>query len=385
MRILVLGTQSFFDRGTKVGSQYLAEALARKGYSVDYVPSASSLFDIVLPPRRARFARAWWRRAKFVPVIDGLNEWSLRSVLPPHRMFVRSDALLEFSRQQLSPAFQGVDYDVCISDICPNLLLINSISAKIKICRLNDWPWGFESEIHRCMIIAIEALLRSPVFSEVWAVSQELLSYASQLRPSAITLYLPNGVDSAVGSDGKSQYAGQRRPNRAIYLGSPAQWFDAELVRDVAAKMRDWEFHVYGVGRRPWRGNPSNLLWLNAIARAEVAAALQASAVGLIPFRNSHGRMKFVERPLKFYEYVAAGLGVASTDVGALRIGMNGFAHFGNGVEGFSRAIELASADRLRLDDDQRKTFLAENRWELRTDQMVERVLNLQSTPATVR
>jgi len=141
---------------------------------------------------------------------------------------------------------------------------------------------------------------------------------------------------------------------------------------------------VYGVGRRPWRGNPSNLLWLNAIARVEVAAALQASAVGLIPFRNSHGRMNFVERPLKFYEYVAAGLGVASTDVGALRLGMNGLAHFGNGVEGFSRAIELAAADRPRLDSDQLKAFIAENCWEFRIDQMVERVLKLQSTPLTV-
>jgi len=232
MRILVLGTQSFFDRGTKVGSQYLAEALARMGCSVDYVPSTSSLFDILLPPRRARFARAWLRRAKFVPVINGLNEWSLRSVLPPHRMFVRSDAMVEFSHQQLSPAFQGVDYDLCISDICPNLLLINSVSAQIKICRLNDWPWGFESEIHRCMIIAIETLLRSPVFSEVWAVSQELLSYARQLRPLAVTVYLPNGVDSAIFGDGKLQHASRRRPNRAIYLGSPAQWFDADLVRD---------------------------------------------------------------------------------------------------------------------------------------------------------
>ena len=37
--------------------------------------------------------------------------------------------------------------------------------------------------------------------------------------------------------------------------------------------------------------------------------------MGLIPFKDEDTLVQVMERPLKFYEYLAAGLGIAATDV----------------------------------------------------------------------
>lgn len=78
------------------------------------------------------------------------------------------------------------------------------------------------------------------------------------------------------------------------------------------------------------------------MARVDVPALLSRYEVGLIPFADTDNRMTYVERPLKFYEYIAAGLGVASTDHGAMRSGMGDLAAYGNSGADFAQAIVQA-------------------------------------------
>lgn len=77
---------------------------------------------------------------------------------------------------------------------------------------------------------------------------------------------------------------------------------------------------------------------------------------------------------MKFYEYIAAGLGVASTDLGALRQGMGGLACYGNGVDGFVQAIEQARFQASGRPAGFRRTFIAENSWDARARYMEERL-----------
>lgn len=49
--------------------------------------------------------------------------------------------------------------------------------------------------------------------------------------------------------------------------------------------------------------------------RNRIVLTLRKYSVGLIPFQNVSDRMCTVERPLKLYEYLHAGLGVVFADV----------------------------------------------------------------------
>ena len=84
--------------------------------------------------------------------------------------------------------------------------------------------------------------------------------------------------------------------------------------------------------------------------------------------------MRYVERPLKFYEYIAAGLGVACTDLGALRGGMAGWACFGNGPKDFAQAIREARLQASTLSPDDTVKFVQENAWHSRAQAMLERL-----------
>ena len=371
----MLGTQSFLDRGTKVGSQFLAEEMAREGWEVDYIPTLSSPMDAITGSRRSRFRRAWIHGRAPTRVAEGLVEWSVRSLYPAHRLFLRASWQIEFLGRLLPEAVSRKRYDVCISDICPNMALVKLISSRIKICRLNDWPKGFSADIHEVLIGEVENLLVGADFSEIWAVSGALEKYAKEQNPKASVHYMPNGVDVSIIEYNLSK---KRIPSgnakSAVYIGAQAGWFDYELVEQVAVAMSDWDFFVYGDRSRARAVTSPNLHWMDPVGRDEIPSVLSLHSVGIIPFKDLNGRLAYVERPLKFYEYLAAGLGVASTDVGSLRRGMQGFASFGNGVEGFMAAIVEAARPSSQIDLQRREELIAQSTWSARAAEMIARL-----------
>lgn len=373
MRALILSTQSFIDGGTKVGSQYLAHALAANGWQVDYVPTLSSPLDLIGRQRHARLGRAWrWRHAS--RLAPGLVEWSVRAPFPAHRWFLRYGWQLTAYGKWLPQRLRETSYDLCLTDVAPNLLLLPHVRARVNICRLNDWPWGFATDLHPIVPRQIEATLGSGRFSEVWAVSQPLLGYAQSLHSPAQVVLMPNGVEPGLLPDRGGSRGGAMRPRSAVYVGAIAAWFDRGLLAAVARRMPGWTFDVYGPGGAPGPEDPPNLQWRGSLSRDLLADTLAQYEVGLIPFQDADGRMRYVERPMKFYEYIAAGLGVASTDLGALRQGMGDLACYGNGVDGFVQAIEQARFQASVRPAGFQKTFIAENSWDARARDMQERL-----------
>ena len=384
-RAVVFGTQSFFTPGTKTGSQYIAEQLALAGCEVDYIPSLSSPVDVISPARWARFYRAWGPRPRGESVSAGLVELAVAGLLPPHRWFVRSREQLEIFRKSLPSRVFKQTYEICISDICPNMLFVEAISASVKVCRVNDWPWGFASDIHEEMIKELERCLKEFTFTEVWAVSNPLVNYARLQLGLHDVRYFPNGVDISVSAPRATVCRrASRKPKGAVYVGTTSNWFDSDLVTGVAKALPDWDFSIHGALPKRFRRSPGNLNWKGPIARDKVPEVLSENSVGLIPFKDLLGRMAYVERPLKFYEYVAAGLGVACTDVGALGEGMKGFARLGNGVQGFASAITSAGLASNRLDRQARDAFIVENSWGARGRDIVKRLSEcLRNTPSS--
>ncbi len=361
-RVIILGTHSFVDGGTKVGSQYLAEGLAAMGWQVAYMATASSLVDAWGRKRHSRLKRVWLgeQDSVGVTITPGLIEFAFKAILPAHRLFLRKKWQMATFGYFL-PAWVGTTvFDVCISDVTPNMVFLPWIKAKRRVLRLNDWPAGFAHDLHRVVIEHMEDGLRDGSFSEVWAVSNPLARYAMDLNPRNQVLLMPNGVDFTSCQPGVQP---PRKKDSAIYIGGLTAWLDLPLLNQVAALLPQWSIHIYGPGIERLQALAPNLHFHAAVGRAEVPALLARHEVGLIPFTNADGRLKFVERPLKFYEYVAAGLGVASTDYGALRIGMGDLATYGNSPEAFAQAIVRARQQSSQRQPGFAQQFAKENAW----------------------
>lgn len=132
------------------------------------------------------------------------------------------------------------------------------------------------------------------------------------------SLCIANGVDTAHFAEPArppAEYSKIPAP-RAVYVGTVADWFDADLIAATADQLPQVSFVIIGPGaeRLTDRIKAANIHCLGPRPYAEIPAYLQHAAVGLIPFRRD-GHQAFVDaiNPLKLYEYMAAGLPVVST------------------------------------------------------------------------
>lgn len=340
---IVLGTQSFVDRGCRVGSQYLAAALSEFGWEVDYVATSSSPFDVWGRKRHARFMRAWTsiRHDTGVPVTQRLTEWTFKAPFPAHKLFLKWRWQIPIFSCFIPKEIKQKQYDLCLTEVTTNLMYLPQITARKRILRLNDWPPGFAHDLSPSLINELERGIKEGAYDDVWAVSRPLASYATRLNAKNRTLLLPNGVADFSFVEPS---ATPRTRNTAIYIGELGAWFDLELLVQTARLLPEWNFDIYGPGSESLSGLPSNIRGFGSVSRERVPALLASYEVGLIPFRDADGRMSYVERPLKFFEYLSSGLGVASTDYGALRDGMGDLAQYGSTPEAFANAIKSAQS-----------------------------------------
>lgn len=356
-----------------MGSQYLAAALAQLGWEVDYIATSSSPFDIVGRQRHARLVRAWApiRGNPCVSVANRLTEWTFRAPFPAHKLFLRWRWQLPMYGHFIPPEIRQKEYEFCLTEVTPNLIYLPWVVARKKILRLNDWPPGFAHDLSASLISEIERGIKENVYDEIWAVSKPLASYATDLNAKNRIEILPNGVPNAITSNCSSI---ERSRNSAVYIGEIGAWFDLNLVIRTAEIMPEWKFDIYGSGSQGLLNLPSNVRGLGSVRREDVPALLASYEVGLIPFRNTDNRMSYVERPLKFFEYVSAGLGVASTDFGALREGMGDLAQYGSTPTAFADAIKSAQCAARARDPDFAGKFASDHSWSKVTDKIRHRL-----------
>lgn len=377
-KAIVLGIHSFLDSGVKVGSQYIAEGLAKRGWKVDYISFPSSPFDCYGQARRKRFRRVWMHHQdkRGILINANLTEYAFCTLYPAHKMFLRNHLLMA-AYPRLAPAWLRMRrYDVCINDITTNILFLPFIRSQLFFLRLNDSPEGFAHDLHQNLINRFKDLIASRAYHEIWAVSKPLADYALALNAENSLVVLPNGVDACC-----TEIPGHvnRKPRSAVFIGSIARWVDLELLEKTAQLMPEWQFHIYGPLDVQWECRTRNLSCFPPVDRTEVPKLLNSYQVGLIPFRESPSLMEFIEKPLKFYEYISAGLGVASTDVGELRSGMGDLAVFGNTPRDYAKAIEQAAREGRMRSAGFIRTFMNEHSWETILENISERISQLQN------
>lgn len=101
------------------------------------------------------------------------------------------------------------------------------------------------------------------------------------------------------------------------YIGSISDWFDWDLVINIAEAMPEAELCLVGPIHRPsGRKLPENIKLIAGCPLDEVGQHLKTFTVGLIPFKCN--RLTRAVDPIKYYEYRSMGLPVLCTSFGEM-------------------------------------------------------------------
>ena len=339
-KAIVFGSASFIDGHIKIGINYIAEYLANLGYETHYLSSWSSPLDLFSSSRRTRFKRAWLGKSP-VSVRENLWEWIIRVPFPTSRKAWLADWQLELQKKFIPKYLTDNSYYLCIFDTSPTNIFVDSINAKKTIFRLNDLPEGFSYHFPEQIIQSIRTVISENKVDEIVAVSHYLANYAKEINEDAKIRVVPNGV--SLDAYKPLEITVSDRPKRAVFVGGISPWVDIDLIAETATLMPDWHFDLFGpIHIISMPTLPTNINYQGTLPSDNIPNVLKNYAVGLIPFININGVVDPIERPLKYYEYLAAGLGIAATDVGGLKKGMGESACYGNGSVNFKEAIEQA-------------------------------------------
>lgn len=134
---------------------------------------------------------------------------------------------------------------------------------------------------------------------------------------------IQNGVDHELFAIPAAAWLGTvkslPREHKFLYVGAMREWFDTKTLASVANAFPDSEIDCFGeaqpdVCRELSKYN--NIVFKGTRPQSEIAQIAPNYDVALIPFRGS-SLTQGVD-PLKFYEYVSAGLPVVSSPIDAL-------------------------------------------------------------------
>jgi len=330
-RSVVVCSAHHYRSAVQVSAHHYARLFARDGWRVLFLSTPVTPFHALAVPRspdhRSRLA-AWWHRGQrdeatgvtqFMPMtvlplssVVGLRyPWVLRDwwrfTVPPVAKELRS---LGFSRP-----------DLAVIDSVLGAFILGALAPATSVYRMTDYNPGFASSTEQLAVLEAELAQRVDM---VAVTTAELVPVARHLAPGKAVLHLPHGVDFGHFANPGPVPADLARLPRpiAIYVGSLREWFDFDLVGQLAEQLPDVSFVLVGPERPARRRLASrpNLHLLGERPYRDVPSYLAAADVGLIPFdRARYGALVDHVNPLKLYEYMAAGLPVVATESAVLR------------------------------------------------------------------
>jgi glycosyltransferase involved in cell wall biosynthesis len=189
--------------------------------------------------------------------------------------------------------------------------------------------------------------------------------------PSARTVIVPNGVDRRV-LDPPLRPPPRRR--RMLYVGTLSPRVDLPLIGAVLARLPDWRLDLHGQSQYPGRGDdpgeeltalldghPDRAAWHGVTPRSELAAAIDAADVAIIPMRPSHTSG---QDSMKLYDVAARGRPIVLTQQ-ATAPPREAAALTAHTAEEFTTAVLAAYAEPSGAAAG-RRAWAAANRWDAR-------------------
>ncbi|MFY9569901.1 MAG: glycosyltransferase, partial [Blastocatellia bacterium] len=224
----------------------------------------------------------------------------------------------------------------------------------------------------------------------VASVARRLHDRASATRPDAV--YLPNGVEYdhfanesiLAPDDSDIDPAWLSGKPVAGYYGALAEWFDYDLLTEVARMRPDWNFLLIGpkydnslsergrlMLKRP------NVRWIGPRDYQQLPGYLRIFDVAMIPFEINN--ITLATSPLKLFEYFAGGKPVVATPMPECQVFPQ--VNIARTAEEFSMAMDAA---RLQGQDQQFREVMRklgrDNSWNARVRSILEHLRSKSTT-----
>jgi len=258
------------------------------------------------------------------------------------------------------------EVDILWLDSISQKFWIDSINYKRSIIRISDRLDAFK-KINKNMKKLEQELMDKADF--ILYTARSLESYVSKNKQKSF--FIPNGVDinNFINSTKKMPGDMQAIPApRAVYVGAIDEWFDTELLFEVAGKLSEVSFILIGspnidINKLKKR---SNIYLLGRKKYSDIPKYLYNCDAGIIPFKKAHPVVNSVN-PIKLYEYMICGLPPVATEWEELKL-LESPAYLARNVEEFENLLRLALKD---MDREKFINFARLNTWEERFKKII--------------
>lgn len=313
------------DRGTfKVGSHHLARELARQGHLVGHMSTPVSV------------AHRYFRSkdsARLALAVAGprVDEYGVVHFIPSAILPMKlAENRVAISAEIVATGFE--DADLLFVDQ-PLLACIAEMGLKgTLIYRPTDeYSSGVARRRQRRIIDAAAGVV---------ATSERVLQSLGlpDRLPRAV---IENGVEYSRFADG----AEETERWGCVYAGALDSRFDWRTLSLMAEAAPDEPFVIVGPTPRRVPSLPDNVELRGAVAYDELPAILRRARIGLIPLTDHP--MNAGRSPMKYYEYLAAGLHVMAKETPTLRArNAPGVSLYSDGEQAVAGLLSLRSERR---------------------------------------
>jgi glycosyltransferase involved in cell wall biosynthesis len=211
----------------------------------------------------------------------------------------------------------------------------------------------------------------------VIVVSRNLYKAKCPFNPN--TYLIPNGANYQSYADALAEPQSPddlmviKKP-RLGYIGLVGDKLDLNMLVELAQENPEWSLVLLGQvrvhqQREAWRALQMlpNVHHLGPVEVSQVPHYVKGFQVGLMPYlQNRHA--EYIS-PLKLYDYLAAGLPIASLDIPAARE-FSQHIHLAGNPRSFAQAVRAALADTTPERYQARRNVAAQHTWEARVEQL---------------
>jgi glycosyltransferase involved in cell wall biosynthesis len=250
----------------------------------------------------------------------------------------------------------------------------DDIKADLKIFdAVDDWSWHpvYRKRKHQLLKNYKTINKKADI---VFTVSQQLKD--SLFRGHKNAFWIPNAIDSKIIETKNKKYQvnkKQKTKNKKLiigYVGTIQSRVDFKLIRYLAEHHQGKEFMFIGP---VWKDAEidevkglSNIKFVGRVPYKELPKYLSKFDLGIIPHKVDQFTKSM--NPMKFYEYLAFGLPVVSTQK---IVKDKDLLYWAGSYDDFSRAIEQALTENNQELIKKRQSFAKENSWKRRVEEMM--------------